>query len=311
MLDEQRREAGREQEGGGDEREQLAVAGAHSSSPRSSASTRSSASSRDRSWWSVKVARRAGGTWLERHAGRVPALVEVDAEGQLVGQPAEDGDGAAVAGVRADEVDGAGGEPGADQERQDAGRSSSRTRPPPGGAGACGAGPRRRRAGARSAGGGSRAGAAAPAFRRGDGLQRDRAGAPVLRLRGVVRASRTGRLTPWRGGSASPANVSYSSVGAPGLDGHRAAGRRRRVVDLLEPEEDHGDVVAPAGLVGRGDQRAADLLERAARGCSSGLSCGSWTMPVSPSEQTRKTSPPRAGKTSTSTSTSAPARARA
>ena len=119
VLDEHRREAGGEQERGGDEREQLAVAGAHSSLPRSRARTRSSASSRDRSWWSVNVARRAGGTCVERHAGRVPALVEVDAERQLVGQAAEDGDGAPVARVRADEVDGAGGEPGADQERED------------------------------------------------------------------------------------------------------------------------------------------------------------------------------------------------
>ena len=62
LLDEDRREAEREEQRGGDQREQLAIASRHSTWPRSSWITRSSASSRERSWWSVKLSRRACGT---------------------------------------------------------------------------------------------------------------------------------------------------------------------------------------------------------------------------------------------------------
>ena len=62
LLDEDRGESGGEQQRGGNEREQLAVAGAHSIWSFSSAITRSSASSRERSLWSMKPPRRAGGT---------------------------------------------------------------------------------------------------------------------------------------------------------------------------------------------------------------------------------------------------------
>ena len=78
LLDEDRGEARGEQQRRRDEREQLPVAGAHSSWPFSSAITRSSASSRARHSWSSE-ARAAGRRHVgERHAGAVVALVEVD-----------------------------------------------------------------------------------------------------------------------------------------------------------------------------------------------------------------------------------------
>jgi hypothetical protein len=73
-------------------------------------------------------------------------------------------------------------------------------------------------------------------------------------------------VTPWRG--------RRRLAGERVVLASRRLGAARRgappAVDLLEPEQDHGDVVAPAGLVGGGDQRAPELVERAPD-ASSGL----------------------------------------
>ena len=63
-LHEHRREARCDQQGGGDEGEELAIALGHRAvrRPCSSSRTRSAASSCERSWWSSSVARRAAGT---------------------------------------------------------------------------------------------------------------------------------------------------------------------------------------------------------------------------------------------------------
>ena len=237
--------------------------------PVSSARTRSSASSRERSLWSVKLSRRRGRDLLERHAGRVPALVEVDAERQLV-RAARGRSRRCVSsrgpcrrsrrrGWRARRRPAAGGRR----------PSSSRTRAAAAGAGAAGAAGRASPgSGAVRSGGGSRAGAADPPSVAGMACSATVpcGGTPPPRRRSRLGGRAAAR--PGAVGSASPANVSYSAVrcacGSAVTAPPAVAGP---CADVLEAEQDDGDVVAPAGLVGRGDQRAADLLERAAR-CS-------------------------------------------
>ena len=80
--------------------------------------------------------------------------------------------------------------------------------------------------------------------------------------------------------------------------------RRGRRLGVLEAEGDHGDVVAAAGLV----RLARPGSRRRRRGsrhrAEDGRDPSSLTIVVSPSEQSRKTSPGRALKVSVSTSTS-------
>ena len=74
-----------------------------------------------------------------------------------------------------------------------------------------------------------------------------------------------GREAPWRG-PARPRPRRCRTRRSPRR--RRACARRRRragvraaAVDVLEAEQDHGDVVAPAGVVGGGDQLAAGAVE--------------------------------------------------
>ena len=91
------------------------------------------------------------------------------------------------------------------------------------------------------------------------GLTADRAIVPVRRYSASVSslAVDSGRVTPWRGSVSGLALPRVVLLGLPWLGAVRA-------VDLLEPEQDHGDVVPPAGVVGRGDQLAPGLGERVA-----------------------------------------------
>ena len=184
-----------------------------------------------------------GGHGVEPDARGVVAVVEAETERQLVGQPAEDGDRVAVPRVGADEVDGAGGEPAGDQERdddeqhEDGQRLETTALATPGwlaGRSRCTpdlpvAGP--------------------------DRLQRDRARATIRRLLLVRGRHRLRRALARR-------RLAFERVV---LQRGHALGVAAPVLDVLEPEEDHGDVVAAAGLVGGRDQLAPERLERAAR----------------------------------------------
>ena len=238
----------------GHEGQQLAVAGAHWSRPRSSWLTRSSASSLERSLCSVKVVRRSVRHLRDRHAGGVVGLVELEAERQVVRQPAVDRHGALRRRRRRSRrAREAVHSPRADEQQHDHERDQRRL------------GTRRRRR-----------------------LRRRRRGAL-----GQAPRSAAASRTPRAGSAVACASPPRSG---PRLLDRLALARRRgsSPVDVLEPEQDHRDVVAPARVVGGRDQLAARRLERARGLRGSRARRASGTIEVSPSEQTMNTSPARA-----------------
>ena len=103
----------------------------------------------------------------------------------------------------------------------------------------------------------------------------------------------------------SPANVSYSAVGspvsvaapaaaAPPRRSSTSSSRNRITVMLSRPPASFAAAISARPICSSEPLRPRSI----------GLSSGSWTMAVRPSEQSRNRSPARAGKTSTSTSTS-------
>ena len=74
-----------------------------------------------------------------------------------------------------------------------------------------------------------------------------------------------GREVPWRGPAGLGSKVSYSPVvlvlGDGGLGRRGGAVAVGGAADVLQAEQDHGDVVAAAGRVGGGDELAAGVLE--------------------------------------------------
>ena len=89
--------------------------------------------------------------------------------------------------------------------------------------------------------------------------QRDRARAAVLGLGGVrppaaARTSVCGRPSGARSPGAGPARVARRTCRTPPWRAMSASAAAAPVLDLLEPEEDHRDVVPPARVVGRRDQ---------------------------------------------------------
>ena len=130
-LDEDPREAGRDQQRGRDQRHELSVASAHRAScPSSAACTRLIASACERSWWLVICTAPRARHVLERDPRHVEGLVQADPERQVVGEATEDRHDPLVVGADEEQLPGREIAPAADQEQDDHDRQQRRERLP-------------------------------------------------------------------------------------------------------------------------------------------------------------------------------------